>query len=132
MWSEFREWVVPLLAVGSLLWQGFAMLRRNVVKHEDLARFATTENLLAVNKVLQDQVDEGGRELSNARHQIELLKKDVEALPTHSTVRDLREGVAELKEGQAISRTKLDGVTNDIGVLRESFNRLDDFLRTKP
>ena len=66
----------------------------------------------------------------DAHHRIDLLKKDVEALPTHETVNQLRVGVGELKEGQAVSRTKLDGVSSEIGQIRTTLNRVDDFLRT--
>lgn len=131
MWQEILTWVVPCLALGTALWQIVQALRKNVVKPEDLARYSTTADLLGVHKTLQDQVDEGDKALVQARHEIELLKRDVENLPTHKHVQELRDDIGELKTGQAENSTKLDGVTDKIDMLRETVGRVDEFLRIK-
>lgn len=65
-----------------------------------------------------------------AHHRIDLLTKDVEALPTHDTVKELRAGIGDLKEGQAIGRATMQGLGREIGQLRVSWQRTDEFLRT--
>lgn len=131
MWQDFLTWIVPGLAIGTALWNIFMALRKNVVKPEDLARYATTADLLGARKTLQDQVDEGAKALVQARHEIELLKRDVENLPTHKHVQELRDDIGDLKTAQAENSTKLDGVTDKIDMLRETVGRVDEFLRIK-
>ena len=131
MWSELRDWVVPLIAFGSFAWSAWMALRKNVVRPQDLAKFATTVDLVGTHKVLQDQIDEADRANVNARHEIEMLKKDVENLPTHKQVQELRDNIGELKTGQAENSTKLDGMDDKLDTLRATVGRMDDFLRTK-
>ena len=71
-----------------------------------------------------------GSRADAAHHRIDLLTKDLEALPTHETVKELRAGIGDLKEGQATGRATMQGLGREIGQLRESWQRTDEFLRT--
>lgn len=70
-----------------------------------------------------------GDRAESAHHRIDLLTKDLEALPTHDTVKELRIGLGDLKEGQATGRANMEGLAHEIGLLRESWQRTDEFLR---
>lgn len=67
---------------------------------------------------------------ANAHHRLDLLEQRVGQLPTHDNMQELREDVGELKEGQARTGAKLDGMGREIGLIREAVVRVDDFLRT--
>ena len=122
MWAEFREWIVPLIAIGGIVWQAIEKLRRNVVRPEDLKVYATNGDLMASNKVLQDGIDENERTISTVDHRVAMVMKDVENLPTHATVQELRRDIGELKEGQVKTATALEGIDRTV-------SRIDDFLR---
>lgn len=62
-------------------------------------------------------------------HEVALLKQRVDGLPTHDTISEMREDIGELKTGQAESKTQLRGVDDKLDLLRDSVNRMDDFLR---
>jgi uncharacterized membrane protein len=68
------------------------------------------------------QADKDRERIVKAEHAIDLLKKDVANLPTHETVHELRQDIGELKEGQARTDTKIDGIDRTV-------NRIDEFLR---
>lgn len=115
MLSEFREWIVPLIAVGSLVWQCVTMLRRNVVRPEDLKPYATTDNLLSVEKLLQDQIDTTDKAVVEVGHDIELLQKDVGNLPSHGTVQELRNAVSDLGGAIRELKAELKAVDEKVG-----------------
>lgn len=67
---------------------------------------------------------------ANAHHRLDLLEQRVGQLPTHDTIVEMREDIGDLKTGQAESKMKLTGVDEKLDLLRESVNRMDDYLRT--
>jgi|GEM_PF-6852260 len=128
MWQEFRDWIVPGIAVGTLLWQAFTALRRNVVKPEDLAKFATTNDMMAVEKVLHDQVDECDRRITEADHKIDLLTKDVGALPNYSDVNRLREAISELTANVSKLSADMHGLDSTVDRMGSSVDRVEQHL----
>jgi len=68
---------------------------------------------------------------ANAHHRLDLLEQRVNQLPTHDTIVELRDDIGELKTGQAESKVKLTGVSEKIDLVRDSINRMDEYLRTK-
>lgn len=60
---------------------------------------------------------------NDAHHRIDLLSKDVKALPDHETVDAMREDIGEIKVGQAAMKSTVDGVKSTV-------ERMDDFLRS--
>lgn len=80
----------------------------------------------ATKKDLSGAVELG----ANAHHRLDLLEQRVSQLPTHDTIVEMREDIGDLKTGQAETKTKLIGVDEKLDLLRESVNRMDDYLRT--
>lgn len=129
MWNELREWVVPLIAIGSFAWSAFTALRKNVVRPEDLVKFATTANLLDVNKVLQDQINEGDKAVVSVRHEVELVKKDVNSLPSHGTIQELRNTISDLAGAVRELKQEVKGLDGKVDDVRESVRAVDEAVR---
>jgi len=68
---------------------------------------------------------------ADAHHRLDLQDERIKNLPTSETVRELREDIGELKQGQAVSREKLDGIKDSVSMLRESIQDLDQAMRSK-
>lgn len=128
LWQDFRDWVVPSIAFITFAWTIYTNLRRNVVRPEDLARFATTDNLVGVNKVLQDQIDESDRKIVGGRHEVELLKKDVAQLPSYSDINRLREAISELTNNVGKLSSDVEGLDGSVARVDNSVNRVEQYL----
>ncbi|MCX7366777.1 MAG: DUF2730 family protein [Alphaproteobacteria bacterium] len=123
-WQDVREWapiVIALVTSGGLTWQW--LMRK---------QFATTDSVVSVHKVLDDQDREQSARITTALHRLDLMEKDIKQLPDYDTVNKLRDDIGELKEGQATTRGKLDGIKESVDLLRDSLVRIDEFLRAKP
>lgn len=86
-WTDIRVWaalaIVAQFILAALYWVG----RKS---------FPTTETLLAVNKVLQDQIDEQSRRVTSAHHRSDLLEEKLKSLPDHDDHNKLRDSLARL------------------------------------
>lgn len=109
-WSDPRVWAAICIAGQFFFW---------VLGQVTRPRFAT---------VAQLDLEKAAR--IAVAHDVALLKQRVDGLPTHDTITEMREDIGELKTGQAESKTQLRGVDDKLDLLRDSVNRMDDFLRT--
>lgn len=107
------------LVIVSLLASGWAVLKSMARKE-----FATTEDVRAIATAIHDTKEDLQRQIDEERHRGELLKKDVEKLPTFSQVNELKEKVSEVREAQAGFDATLDGIKGTV-------DRIDEFLRNQ-
>lgn len=115
--SFFREWG-PLLfaAVPNIVLAAQWAIRKE---------FATTDALVGVHKVLDDQHRELADSVKSAHHRIDLMAKDIAGLPGYDTTNEIKKDLVELREEAAASGSTLQRVANQV-------DRLDEFLRTRP
>ena len=123
-WQDVAIWAPIVIALVPNIVLAFQWAMRK--------QFATTDAVVSVHKVLDDQQREQEARITTALHEIALMKKDITQLPDFNTVNKLRDDIGELKEGQATTRGKLDGIKESVDLLRDSLLRIDEFLRAKP
>lgn len=128
MYAEFREWIIPAIAIGTLLWQAYTALRKNVVRPEDLAKFATNDDLMGVNKVLQDQIDQGERETTRAHHRVDLQAQKMETLPNYSDINRLREAISGLTNGIGKLTSDVEGLGGTVDRMGNAVDRVELYL----
>lgn len=116
--------LAAIASTASAAGVAFAVVRW--VLHKE---FTTREDAARLGQVVKDAVDDLQQQIDDSRHAHELLKKDVEALPKYRQIDELKDTAAELKQGQAVGREKLDGLKEELGLLRASFDRLAEDLR---
>lgn len=90
--------------------------------------FATTEDLLAVNKILQDQLDTAERENRDAHHKIELLEQKVKGLPDFEDIDKLRETVTKLDRSVATLASEVKNVDTNLERTSNSVDRIEQHL----
>lgn len=82
--------------------------------------------------VTRKQHESGEAGTAKAHHRLDVLEERIKGLPDHATIQSLRDDIGGLKEGQATSRAKLDGLKDGMDLVREQLGRMDDFLRSRP
>lgn len=122
-WDSIRDWAPIIIA----LIPNCVLAAQWVMRKQ----FATTDSVVSVHKVLDDQDREQEARITTALHRLDLMEKDIKQLPDYDTVNKLRDDIGELKEGQATTRGKLDGIKESVDLLRDSLLRIDEFLRAK-
>lgn len=90
--------------------------------------FATTEDLLAVNKVLQDQIDVGEANGREAHHKIELLDQKIKGLPDFEVIDRLREAVSHLDKNVASLTTEVKNVDQNMERTSNAVDRIEQHL----
>jgi hypothetical protein len=115
-WDLVKEWLPALLAAIPNVVLAFQWAMRK--------EFATTESVLAVHKVLDDRDREQDERITLAHHRLDLLEKDLKALPDYDTVNEIKDDIVQMKEAQATGNAEL-------RLMRETVSRIDDFLRQR-
>ena len=90
--------------------------------------FATTEDLLAVNKVLQDQVDTLEKVNTEAHHKIELLEQQVKGLPSFDDMDRLRTTVNQVDRNVATLTSEVKNIDNNLGRTSDAVDRIEQHL----
>ncbi len=114
-WQAFlRDWGPLLLAAvpNIVLATQWAMRKE----------FATTDALVGVHKVLDDQAREQREEIIRAHHRVDLLEKDLRGLPNYETTNEIKDDLVEVKREVTAAAT-------EIGLVSQRLERMDDFLR---
>lgn len=126
--DAIKDWLTVaaalLAAVAGSVGSAFVTVRW-VLRKE----FATHASMLQVADALKDTATDLQRQIDEQRHAHALLEKDVANLPSFRQIDGLKEDVGELKQGQAVSREKLDALKEGMEQLRISFERLGEDLR---
>ncbi len=90
--------------------------------------FATTDDLLGVNKVLQDQVDDGEKQIREAHHKIELLEQRIKSLPDFEDIDKLRSSVGQLDKNVSSMASELKGIEHKVDRTDAAVTRIEQHL----
>ncbi len=123
-----KEWAsfIAAIVAGAAAAIGSAFVTVRWILHKE---FASQASVAMVAEAIKDIEGDLQKQIDQSRHDHAMLAKDVSNLPSYRQIDELKDSVGELKQGQAVSREKLDGVKDDIAQLRLSFDRLGEDLR---
>lgn len=93
--------------------------------------FATTDSLVSVHKVLDDQARENREAIVRAHHRIDLLDKDIKGLPTYDITNRLKEGQAELSRSFEGVKMELRGIDDRTRNTDDAVTRIEQHLLNK-
>ena len=90
--------------------------------------FATTDTLVSVHKVLDDQSRENAAETVRAHHRIDLLEKDVRGQPDFKTVNELKAAVSELTAALREVKAEVRSVDDKLDSQSHTVQRIEQHL----
>ncbi|MFN4017109.1 MAG: hypothetical protein ACK4JB_17355 [Reyranella sp.] len=128
MLEDLRQWALPLLGAISLIWQVVGALRKNAVRKEDLAKFATVDDLASAADVLKDQVGEVERETIRSHHRADLLEQQVKNLPDYEDITKLQHSMAQLDNKMATIAAEVKGIDQNLGRTGDAVDRIEQHL----
>ena len=93
--------------------------------------FVMTENLLAVHKVLQDQLDEQQRQNMRAHHRIEMLEERLKGLPTYEVTNDLATKLSSLAVSVSAMASEIRGIDGRTEQIDSAVIRIEQLLMSE-
>lgn len=123
-WSTFfKDWGPMILAAipNIVLAAQWAMRKE----------FATTDSLVGVHKVLDDQAREQQAEIIRAHHRIDLLTKDLEGVPTYEVTNELDDKLTKLQVSMGEVKSELKGIDDRTASTDSAVTRIEQHLLSK-
>jgi hypothetical protein len=120
-WATFfKEWGPMILAaIPNIVLAAQWALRKE---------FATTDSLIGVHKVLDDQAREQQAEIVRAHHRIDLLAKDLEGVPTYEVTNELGRQLSKLDVSVGELKTELRGIDDRTERTDSAVTRIEQHL----
>lgn len=121
-WSDPRIWAAFCVVSQFVLCAIFWLARKE---------FASTGNLLAVNKVLQDQIDELKDRIKDAHHRADMHDKDLKSLPTYDVTNQLGKEMSGLTASMAELKAEIRNIDNRTESTDNAVTRIEQHLLSK-
>lgn len=118
-WSDPRIWAAIVIVLQFVFVAAHWLGRKS---------FATTSDMMAAHKVLQDQIDLQEKEITRSHHRVELLAQTIGTLPNYSDINRLREAIGTLTTSVGKLSADVEGLTSTVERTGNSVDTVQQYL----
>jgi seryl-tRNA synthetase len=118
-----RDYGLVISSIALSIWAVFKSRMR--------AGLATSEDVQALARVLQDGHADLQRQIDDGRHKRELLAKDIAGLPTYDVTNKLSEQLSELTAAFEGVKTEVRSIDDKAATIGSAVDRIEQHLLTQ-